>query len=299
MASIYYLGVDGNWTNTANWSGGSVPVSTDDVFIANSSQDIITNLNQSAVALASLTIDATYTGKIGAASTYLQIDATTLTIGRQTGNVNATGSSRLHLKGTYTTAVVLDTAVSSADTGYPPLCFAGTITTLHVRGGSVGIAVLTPTETATATTINITQSSSAQVSPVVTMGSVTNTTINLDSGILTSRASATCTTANVRGGTYRVEGTNAHTTATVEGGSLVYNGTGTITNLIVYSATADFSNDTRAKTITNCNAYKGATLRVDTGVSGSVTLTNGVVLHGCDLGDVTLRFGNDRTITVA
>jgi hypothetical protein len=300
MGSLYWLGAtSGDWNVTTNWSTGAVPVSTDDVYFSNNAVDVTLNLDQSAVTLASLTIDQSYTGKFAGAGTYLQINATTMNIGRASGDQSNPGSSRLHINGTFTTVNVIDTASSSADAGFPPVCLKGTITTLNVRSGRVGVAVLTPVETATATTINVTQSDTASSSPIVSLGLVTNTTANIEAGKLSNKGTATVTTATVVGGEYRVESTAAHTTIKVESGKLVYNGTGTITNLSVYDATADFSNDPRSKTITNCNVYKNAKLNLQTGVKGSVVLTNGVIVNGTDIDGVSLKVGNDRTLTLS
>ena len=71
MAQINWIlptGV-GDWSDTANWSGATVPISTDDVTINQGNADIQTNLNQSAVTLASLTIGPGFSGSIGSTAT--------------------------------------------------------------------------------------------------------------------------------------------------------------------------------------------------------------------------------------
>lgn len=299
MASVYWISTSStDWNTAANWSGAAVPIDGDDVFITNSSVDIAA-FDASATQLTSLTIDKSFSGKIGSASAYLQVDATTLTVGRQSTDTSYTGSSRIRLKGTYTTVNVVDTASSGADTGYPPLMLAGSITSLNVRSGKVGVCVATPTETGTCTTVNVNRADNATTDPSVTLGAgVSTTTVNVDGGTVFSLSNNAVTTATVASGTYRVEGNAAHTTLVVQGGTCIYNGTGTITTAKVYNATADFSNDSRSKTVTNCDLYRGAKLKLDTGVQGSVTFTNGVDLNGCDVADVTLVVGNDRRLTL-
>ncbi len=54
-----------SWSNPRNWSGGAVPVAADDVIFSNGSVPCLYGLDQSGVTLASLTIDQSYTGKIG------------------------------------------------------------------------------------------------------------------------------------------------------------------------------------------------------------------------------------------
>lgn len=77
MATRYYLGVDGNWENTANWSASTVPVDDDDVIIANSDTDLTTNLDQlpggTEVDLASLKVAESYTGNLGSSGNPLKI----------------------------------------------------------------------------------------------------------------------------------------------------------------------------------------------------------------------------------
>jgi acyl-coenzyme A thioesterase PaaI-like protein len=78
MADPVYENVDGNWNNTANWSTGAVPVSTDRAWILEGSTDLTSNLNQTTVDLALLYIGKGYKGNIGVSGTPLQIGATTL-----------------------------------------------------------------------------------------------------------------------------------------------------------------------------------------------------------------------------
>ena len=79
---------------------------------------------------------------------------------------------------------------------------------------------------------------------------------------------------------------------------MIYKGTGTITTLTVSGAgEADFSQDMRAKTITNVvQLYAGATIDDPYGV---VALTNGFKPNRCTIADVALNFGPNRTFTVA
>jgi hypothetical protein len=64
-------GADGDWSNTANWSGGAVPVDGDDVVIGDTTRAITAGLNQAGVDLASLKI--TGGASIGSSSTPLTI----------------------------------------------------------------------------------------------------------------------------------------------------------------------------------------------------------------------------------
>jgi hypothetical protein len=103
MATKLWVGTDsgneGDYSTAANWSPSGVPVATDDVILANSSQDITAGLDQSAVALTSFTVDLSYTGLIGSSdSDFLEIAASTVVIGqRRSTSGNFTGSKRFNL----------------------------------------------------------------------------------------------------------------------------------------------------------------------------------------------------------
>jgi hypothetical protein len=68
MALRSYLGVDGNYANTANWTGAAVPTGGDDVVIDNTSTSLTTGLDRSgdgAQVYASFRVTRRYTGSIG------------------------------------------------------------------------------------------------------------------------------------------------------------------------------------------------------------------------------------------
>ena len=67
--------VDGNWTNTANWSRGSAPAATEHVYILDGTQDIETNVDQNTTDLSSLRIGSQFTGDIGKSGGPLKIGA--------------------------------------------------------------------------------------------------------------------------------------------------------------------------------------------------------------------------------
>lgn len=73
MATRTWLAVDGNWANTANWSGGAVPVDADDVVINYGTIDITSGLNQAGINLKSLNITKGFQASIGTAGTSLTI----------------------------------------------------------------------------------------------------------------------------------------------------------------------------------------------------------------------------------
>ncbi len=87
-----WISSDGDWDNTASWSTGLVPVSTDTVIFdgVNSVVSVTSGLNQTGVDLARLDTAPAYTGDIGSPGSPLQIDATV---------VLHRGTGTLHLKG--------------------------------------------------------------------------------------------------------------------------------------------------------------------------------------------------------
>jgi len=299
MASIYWISTAStSWAIAANWSTTTVPANGDDVYITNSAISIDTGLNQSAVTLASLSIDSSYTGRLGTSAAALQVSATTMTIGQEVLDGQTTGSGRLRIDGTFTTVNVLNTATNGADIGFPPCRLKGTITTLNVLRGKVGIAVSTPVETSTVTTLNGNKDNAA-AQPIITLGNgVTVTTINIKGSKVVTRNSATITAVTLYDGSYSVQGDAAHTTLTMYGGAVQYMGIGTITNLRVYGGTFDLSMDGRTKTVSNCDLYGPCTLDVATGVAGSVVFTNGIDLNGIDFDDAKVMVGENRRITL-
>ena len=124
MATRNWLDVDGDWTNTNNWSGGAVPVAGDDVYIESGTQTIDTNLGQSAVKVASLNIAKNFTGQIGTTSTALDIGADVVNIGYTIGSSSPAGSTWIYLDIANTTACdcqVFGSASSSASSLYGPI----------------------------------------------------------------------------------------------------------------------------------------------------------------------------------
>jgi hypothetical protein len=286
------------WSVAANWSGGAVPVNADDVILERSSVSIKYGLDQSAVTLTSLRIDASFTGDVGLPernrdateydeyrATYLVIGATTQKVGQGSGQ----GSQRIKLDNSnIQTTLLAYLTGSEADQDTPTLLWKGTNASNVVRatGGSVGIAALGG-EVATVLTLGVAGGAS-----VVLGSGVTWTTIDQEGGFL--QVSSNGTTITKVGGTLlHLDGTI--TTLTNDAGGCDMRGAGTITT-VNNSGEVIFTNDNRALTVTTTNAYKGSTL-LDGGQR--VTFTNGIVLVRCRLTDVVVDVGLNRTITVA
>jgi len=282
MATKVWVGTDsgneGDYGTAANWSPSGVPIAADDVIIANSSQSILTSLDQSGVALASITIDQSFTGVIGTgASDFLQVAASTVIIGQRRGNTGTfTGSKRLNLdlgSGTAAQVEVYGTASSSQDTNRTPLRIqAGNASTdIKVFGGSVSISDDSD-DTSTVGDIEVNGGT-------VTAGAgMTLTNVIMNGGSLTLQSSI-AGTATIKGGTLNhYDSTSASTIATLtvsDSGNVNHYASGTITTLNLNGGTVDLTRTQKSKTVTTLTADTGGTLITD---SGTVTLTNDVAL---------------------
>jgi hypothetical protein len=273
-----------DWSTAANWSGGAVPVNTDDVIIGPGAVNIVWGLAQSAVTLNSLQILKSYTGLLGlntnafattadaatvvtTANEYRQAYLNILVnnannlvrIGENYGPVISAGSQRimLDLGATATTVIVYGSAQAANDSGKPciRLKMNSATTNVYVRSapGGVGIAVDQPSETSTVGTVNCSDSSSATR---VTIGlGTTITTFSQDGGNNVLQAAATVTTVTVNGGTLLIEGTFAVTTLTIYSGTVIPNSSGTITTMNIYGGTVDLTQSDQARTVTTTNVY--------------------------------------------
>lgn len=283
-----------HWDVAANWSGGAVPVNGDDVVFENSAVSVKYGLDQSSVTLDSLTVRQSYTGQIGlprtnsdagTSSTYIEYRETYLAVGATSvsiGSGDGSGSGRIKLDtGSVQTAIVVYGTGNQAEVGLEALLWKGThaSNTLDVLKGTVGAAVLAG-ETATLATLRVGYQSNQLGDATVRCGSgVTLTTIDKSGGTLVIESNVTTLTQTA--GDLYVRGSAAVTTLNADGGKVFDESTGTMTTAnVAAGVTLDFSRQTQSKTVTNCNAYDGATIRDP---HKRVTWTNGVDLVRCGL----------------
>ena len=203
MATKTWLGNDagniGDWDTADNWNPSGVPIAADDVIFANNSQDVLDGLDQSAIALATLTIDQSYTGNIGnAQDSFLQVGAVILEIGQIRGTGTQTGSKRLNIDlGTTTASEV--TVYNSATRGIDPnrspirLRAVNASTNITTFGGSLALS----DDSSNSSTIGNFTCNAGSVS----IGeSVTLTNFTQKAGIVTAYSSFPGT-INLKGGT--------------------------------------------------------------------------------------------------
>lgn len=263
---------DGDWENTSNWKGGVVPVSTDDVYIKNSTESIHTNLDQNAVNLASLHILQSFTGQVGKFSESLKLDATNVYIGsNEDGRNSGPSFVALEFVNGNTTLDILNGSGYGLDleddeqTGQAVIITAlgsGTIDAI-VRGGSLGVLI----DADTTGTLN---SITALGGKTVTGGGVTITTADLNGGDLDSNFNIT--TATVKDGTLNQYGSGNITTLNIEdSGDFVANGDGTITTFNSKGGTASLLS--KDLTVTTLIGSSGGIVDLDLDL---VTITNEV-----------------------
>jgi len=278
----------GDVSAAGNWGGGAAaaaPVNGDDIHLEDSNQSMLTGLDQSAVALASLNIAKSFTGVIGTASAYLQIGSVAVKIGYQYGPGEASGSGMIKLDlGSVTAAtVVVFDAGSSSDSTVPSILLkcANAATTLEVRKGEVGVAFYTG-ETSTLATINSGFVDNVESDAKIYIGAgVTLTTLTKKGGKCLLRCAAT--TVNNYAGELTTEGAGAIATLNVKDGTVFSNSVGTITNCNISSkGTVDFTRSAQARTVTTCKVDDEAAVKFDPNV---ITFTNKVISNN----PVTLR----------
>lgn len=260
-----------HYDNVDNWSTGGLPADGDTIVFEHSDVDLLYALSQAATTPASILIRPSYTGHIGLAShngsyheyrdQYLRLgsasDAQIVTI--EIGGVgDGTGSGRIKLDTGDAQTVILCTLTGTAeDTNFPAFCWKGTHASNVVRvyRGSVGIAVQSG-ETATVSELDVGYVDNQESDASVVCGdSVTLGTVDQQGGVLVigGKSGSAITSLQVGAGQCSLYGTDGVTALAVRGGTLFYNTTGTLAGNPVISGEGvlDFSQDLRAKTVTN------------------------------------------------
>lgn len=292
-----------DWSTAANWSTGAVPVNSDDVYFTNNDVDCLYGLDQNAVTLTSLTIDQSYTGRLGLPTvnelggyyeyrpTYLMIGATTQKIGEGGGP----GSGRIKINnGTVQTTLTIRNSGQELEEGLESILWKGTHASnaVNITRGKLGAAVF-PGETAVIATLRVGYQESIDSDAAVRCGSgVTLTTINQSGGTLETASNVT--TVNMTGGTHtRWAGTLG--TLNLDGGTVHYLSTGTMTTVKVGSdGVLNFTKDMRSRTVTNAEIYERGEIHDP---FQTVTWSNGIDLIRCSPSECVLDIGTHLTLT--
>lgn len=281
MATKTWVGTDsgneGDWSVAANWSPSGVPTDADDVVLELSTQAVTDGLDQSAIALDSLTIKQSYTGTIAADGTYLEIMSARVDVGEHYGAGTPNGSGRVKLDlrgdgGTASVVVIHNTAGTTEDENESPvrLLFNEATSDLYVRKGSVGIATDAPGEVSILDEIHVGYTTGRSSDAIVVIGSgVTLDELQITGGQTTLKCAAT--TVGISDGQLQTEGAGAITTMTVDGGVVIANSLGTISTLNCNAGETDFFRSSEDRIVTTPKLKAGATLRYD---PAYVTMTN-------------------------
>ena len=284
-----------HFDNTANWSGGVVPVTGDKVILADTSQPILWNIDQNAITLAEFHIYQTYTGKIGLnrgaitqssnggfassdapeyrTDIYMKISSTKTFLGENYSPTKANGSGRILIDfGSVTTQSieVFNTAAQASETGKPAFRFkvnnSNAVLIVRSSPGGVGIAMDLAGETSSIGTISMLDDSNAS-KMYVGLGTTIGTSFTQYGGNNIVQAAATIPLINMYGGILETDGDFTITACNVTGGTFNCNnfktGGNFITTLNVFGGTTDFSGTSRARTCAAANLYKNATLKYD------------------------------------
>lgn len=284
MAVTEWLGTtDGDYQNAANWTNG-VPGAGDDAYAKSGANPITTNLDNSAVLLASFHLEVGFTGLTALEDTFLEIQTPLLYIGGNPTGITLTGPLRVNIDvGSVTPCdiEVLSSATSAQDDSRTPIRLrAGHADTrLFVKDGLVSFSD-DPADSGTIGLIDVTDGD-------LTVGeNVTLTDLNTRAGacLLQSTLSGIL---NIIGGTLETALAIAIPTVNVKGGEFISNATGLITTMVITGGTADMAESNVPRTVTNVTLGSDGELIADPGV---VTFTNNIVMQT----GVPLRFSSSE-----
>lgn len=255
----------------ANWEGAATPVDGDDVVFDSGSTDVLYDLDQNAITPASILVDVGYKGRIGlpdsnaddSVNTYAEYREKYLRYGNsgdaQTVTVTIRGGAGRIKINTGTAQAIWNVNDSAQPLGdnVPSVLLKGTHTSnaLNVSRGDVGVAPFAG-ETANLAAVNVGYKTNRAGDARVRLGggvSLANATLVQTGGALEIN-SATSGTATITqyDGTLAIN-SGAQTGLAIRGGQCIYNSNGTLSGATVVSGDGhlDFSQDLRAKTVSN------------------------------------------------
>ncbi|MCH9725553.1 MAG: hypothetical protein K0U86_11730 [Planctomycetes bacterium] len=250
-----------DWSIAANWNSNTVPVTSDTVYISDTDVSILYGLDQSAVTLAALHVEQTFTGFIGLPRTnsdgtnsyfeyrdqYLKIRATLINIGDKEGD----GSDRIKIDlGSVQSTVLITDSGTGEDANTPAILLLGTHASnvIDINRGSLGVAYY-PTEVSTIATLRQAFFDDAASDTTVFLGAGVTITDIIKTGGDLDINSATTTFRQDAGETTIHAG--AHAALDVNDGTLNYNSTGTATAIsLAGDAVLNFNQDRRPKAVT-------------------------------------------------
>lgn len=295
-----------DFTNGANWSGGSAPANSDTLVFDNGSIPCKYNLGSSLTGV-TVSIEPAYSGQIGLpfinsdnTTTYAEYRTTSLTLAGGTVLVNSTGISRCNLAfGANTATVRVLNTGSRPDPNTPVVLIIGGngSSELDITKGDVGLSFYQGT-TATVPTIKTGFANNAlsDVSLIIGVGA-TLTTITKSGGYLSTRSTITTLNQDVGAGTVDLLDSVGVTTVNQYAGTVNYSTNGTIGTINAYAkAIVNFDADPRAITLTNpINIYSsGVTVNDSQKRVNSGTLS--IAMNGAS--SVVYNHGANNTLVL-
>ena len=263
MAVKEWIGTaaDADYTNSANWKGGVVPIAGDDVFFKTGAEDVNVNINQSGVLLSSFNVEKGYTGLIGLTETFLQIKTPLLYLGNNPTNTTINGSQRINIDVGSVTACdifINGSALTAIDSAKTPvrLLVSNVASNIFQTDGRVSVA----DDPASSSSLALIDSSGG----FMTIGEAVTLIKLVSRGDASITAQENITTVECFNGTILMDLAATITTLTIEGGTVLFDSSGTVTTANVIGGILDYTNQTTPRTITTLNyGGDGAELRYD------------------------------------
>ena len=256
---------NGSVNNTANWSGGAVPTTGDDVIVDAGSVNIdadLTTLN--AVNIASFTIGPNYTGQVGAAN------GSPMSFNCSSGKVVINGGGNNHYLSAGTTSWGTCIINHPGTTGNGNVTVMGAITTLVVQRGTVLVF------SGTTTTAFLLPAGGSSSAAKLKLQTGTITTLHKGAALFEAldTYAGTVTTMNLMSGNAIIGTSQTLTTANIYGGSLYFYPTTTLATCNAIGGTF-YALNMATQTITTLNVAPAGVAYVNQGaVSDTVGTTN-------------------------
>lgn len=293
-----------NDLTTPAYPATSLPASGDTLTFENNSNSALYGLTAlSAVTLAALHVNQSFTGQIGLPQVnaggyveyrprYMQLDGGTWDVGL--GNGSGSGKIQLDFGASANHLGTVFNSGSSTEKNIPAILILGSYSAnvLSVFKGSVGVAVFAG-EAAALTTLNMAYVNSVPGDAIVQCGAgAIVTTVNQAGGQLSLAYNVAAITQYA--GTVTVTGATAISGTATIGGTLVDQSSGNIgTVTLLPKGVYDRSQSLKTKTITNLNMNAGAVYNDPYGV---VTVINRMTPVGCSLSQLTINLPLGHTV---
>lgn len=275
MATRTYNGTDGNWTNTANWSGATVPTTNDIVVIPKVANDITldTNLDASAKDFAAIIVQKGSNVTIGTSGNPLKCACSGATL---PGIIRHEGAKAFYLKAEHASLDILQVECNSNNQ----------VLAMQIDDdGTAQILKARLLKGKLTTTAGITSLPYIEVGRrdnpdgdanllVETHASNVLTLLVMNAG--TARVKREFTDIVIVGGRLVVDGAEPGANLFVGGGTVDYDSTGTLAMATVFAGLLDFTKTWKAKVVTTLRGIRPGHIRLH----DAVAVTNSEYVTG-------------------